>query len=140
MMVTITLPERVQVAIAKTNQQKREKALKLIENKIIFLYRNNSYNIYSDVVGYTFFDNFLLSFVVMKNDGKEVEYFVDEDLFTEYSSYITENENDLFGNLLGIGKRDDYILRFDNLRVKTQVDLEEYLSNSFWKDFDKEGR
>ena len=139
MISTIVLPEKVKTAIAGCKEQKRKKALELIENKIKLLFRDNSYSIYSDVINYTFFDNFYNSFMLVDNDGKEVKYFVDEEAL-DNGVVTTEFENNLFEGQIEIKKQDDYIQRSDKLKVDIRIDLEEYLSDDFWKEFDKEGR
>ena len=139
MISTIVLPERVKVAIAGCKEPKRKKALGLIENKIKLLFRNNSYSIYSDVINYTFFDNFYNSFMLVDNDGKEIKYFVDEEAL-DNGVVTTEFENNLFEGQIEIKKQDDYIQRSDKLKVDIRIDLEKYLSGDFWEDFIKEGR
>ena len=136
MISTIVLPEKVKTAIAGCKEQKRKKALELIENKIKLLFRDNSYSIYSDVINYTFFDNFYNSFMLVDNDGKEVKYFVDEEAL-DNGVVTTEFENNLFEGQIEIKKQDDYIQRSDKLKVDIRIDLEEYLSDDFWKEFDK---
>ena len=135
MISTIVLPEKVKTAIAGCKEQKRKKALELIENKIKLLFRDNSYSIYSDVINYTFFDNFYNSFMLVDNDGKEVKYFVDEEAL-DNGVVTTEFENNLFEGQIEIKKQDDYIQRSDKLKVDIRIDLEEYLSDDFWKEFD----
>ena len=139
MISTIILPEKVKAAIAGSKEKKRKHALSLIENKIKLLFRDNSYSIYSDVINYTFFDNFYNSFMLVDNDGKEIKYFVDEEAL-DNGVVTTEFENNLFEGQIEIKKQDDYIQRSDKLKVDIRIDLEEYLSDDFWKEFDKEGR
>ena len=136
MISTIVLPERVKVAIAGCKEPKRKKVLGLIESKIKLLFHDNSYSIYSDVINYTFFDNFYNSFMLVDNDGKEIKYFVDEEVL-DSSVVTTEFENNLFEGQIEIKKQDDYIRRSDKLKVDIRIDLEEYLSDDFWKEFNK---
>lgn len=142
MIATIVLPERVNMAITSLNQQKQEKVLRSIANELSFLYRTNCYNIYGDIVNYTFFDNFLNSFVVIKNNGKEVLYFFDEsELENELDiERVNEFDNNLFEGLIQIKKQEKYIDRIDKLKFDIQFDIEKYFSNEFWKEFNKEGR
>lgn len=142
MIATIVLPERVNMAITSLNQQKQEKVLRSIANELSFLYRANCYNIYNDIVNYTFFDNFLNSFVVTKNNGKEILYFFDErELENELDiEKVNEFGNNLFEGLIQIKKQEKYIDRIDKLKVDIQFDIEKYFSNEFWKEFNKEGR
>ena len=142
MIATIVLPERVNMAITNLNQQKQEKVLRSIANELSFLYRTNCYNIYGDIVNYTFFDNFLNSFVVIKNNGKEVLYFFDEsELENELDiERVNEFDNNLFEGLIQIKKQEKYIDRIDKLKFDIQFDIEKYFSNEFWKEFNKEGR
>lgn len=137
MIATIVLPERVNMAITSLNQQKQEKVLRSIANELNFLYRANCYNIYSDIVNYTFFDNFLNSFVVTKNNGKEILYFFDErELENELDiEKVNEFDNNLFEGLIQIKKQEKYIDRIDKLKVDIQFDIEKYFSNEFWKEF-----
>lgn len=135
MISTIILPQKVKTAIAGTKQQKRQKVLDLIGNKIKLLFRDNSYSIYSDVINYTFFDNFYNSFILVDNDGKEIKYFVDEEAL-DNGVVTTEFENNLFEGQIEIKKQDNYIQRSDKLKVDIRIDLEEYLSDDFWKEFD----
>ena len=136
---TFELPESVSAAIKKMDPLKKSRALDFISNKIRLLFIENSHNVYSDVINYTFFDNFYNSFMLVDNDGKEIKYFVDEEAL-DNSAVTTEFENNLFGGQIEIKKQDDYIQRSDKLKVDIQIDLEEYLSDDFWKEFDKEGR
>ena len=135
MISTIALPENVKAAIAGCKDPKRKKVLGLIENKIKLLFRDNSYSIYSDVINYTFFDNFYNSFMFVDNDGKEIKYFVDEEVL-DNGVVTTEFENNLFDGQIEIKKQDDYIQRSDKLKVDIRISLEEYLSDDFWKEFD----
>lgn len=139
MIATIVLPERVNMAITSLNQQKQEKVLRSIANELSFLYRANCYNIYNDIVNYTFFDNFLNSFVVTKNNGKEILYFFDErELENELDiEKVNEFDNNLFEGLIQIKKQEKYIDRIDKLKVDIQFDVEKYFSNEFWKEFSK---
>ena len=139
MISTIVLPERVKAAIAGSKDKKRKHALELIGNKIKLLFRDNSYSIYIDVINYTFFDNFYNSFMLVDNDGKEIKYFVDEEAL-DNGVVTTEFKNNLFEGQIETKKQDDYIQRSDKLKVDIRIDLEEYLSDDFWKEFDKEGR
>ena len=139
MISTIVLPERVKAAIAGSKDKKRKHALELIGNKIKLLFRDNSYSIYIDVINYTFFDNFYSSFMLVDNDGKEIKYFVDEEAL-DNGVVTTEFKNNLFEGQIETKKQDDYIQRSDKLKVDIRIDLEEYLSDDFWKEFDKEGR
>lgn len=135
MISTITLPQKVKTAIAGAKQQKRQKVLDLIGNKIKLLFRENSYSIYGDIINYTFFDNFYNSFMLVDNNGKEIKYFVDEEAL-DNGAVTTEFENNLFEGQIEIKKQDDYIQRSDKLKVDIRIDLEEYLSDDFWKEFD----
>lgn len=136
MILTIVLPDKVKTAISGCKEPKRKKVLGLIENKIKLLFRDNSYSIYSDVINYTFFDNFYNSFMLVDNDGKEIKYFVDEEAL-DNGVVTTEFENNLFKGQIEIKKQDNYIQRSDKLKVDIRIDLEEYLSDDFWKEFDR---
>ena len=136
MILTIVLPDKVKTAISGCKEPKRKKVLGLIENKIKLLFRDNSYSIYSDVINYTFFDNFYNSFMLVDNDGKEIKYFVDEEAL-DNGVVTTEFENNLFEGQIEIKKQDNYIQRSDKLKVDIRIDLEEYLSDDFWKEFDR---
>lgn len=139
MISTIALPENVKAAIAGCKELKRKRVLEIIENKIRFLFRTHSHSLYSDVINYTFFDNFYNSFTLVNNDGKEIKYFVDEEVL-DNNVVTTEFENNLFEGQIEIKKQDDYIQRSDKLKVDIRISFEQYLSDDFWKEFDKEGR
>ena len=74
--------------------------------------------------------------MLVDNDGKEIKYFVDEEAL-DNGVVTTEFENNLFKGQIEIKKQDNYIQRSDKLKVDIRIDLEEYLSDDFWKEFDR---
>ena len=136
MFVNFTMPTKVSAAIHGLKPFKRDKVLKILENKLRLLFTENSHNLYSDIHNYASFDVFLASFMVIDNNGDKLNYFYDEEAL-DNGVAITEFENNLFEGQIEIKKQDDYIQRSDKLKVDIRIDLEEYLSDGFWKEFDR---
>lgn len=139
MFADFTLPERVSAAIHGLKPFKRDKVLKILENKLRLLFEEDSHNLYQDIHNYASFNDFLSSFMITDNNGDKLNYFYNEEAL-DNGVITTEFENNLFKGQIEIKKQDDYIKRSDELKVDIRIDLEEYLSDDFWKEFDKEGR
>lgn len=146
MINSFELPDNVKKALRGASAFKRAHALKLIEDKIRLLFTENSYNVYSDINNYTSFDNFLNSFIVVKNDGNKIDWFYDEENLREIDDIKnSEFENNLFSGTLETKPfvQDSHINKLTELDERNYSKLEDYFFNGdseFWRNFEKEGR
>ena len=137
MFVKFQVPERASAAIHRLKPYQQARVLKNIEDKIRLLFIENSHNLYSDIHNYISFDDFFLSFLVIKKNVDEFSFFFDEELLSDDIIKNIEIEDNLFNGSIKTKnmKQDDYIERTEMLKFNILYDLEKYFLADFWIEF-----
>lgn len=148
MVLSINIPEDVKSIFNSMKQLNKNRILSNLSNEINIIYHDTIGDVYADKIfgsqsqNYTSLENMYGAMHILINNGKELQVFLDEDVFeTPVSPLNNEFENNLLGeNIISIYQQDEHKEDFTQLQVEFKSEINNYLSNDFKKNINIGGR
>ena len=148
MVLSINIPEDVKSIFNSMKQLNKNRILSNLNNEINTIYHDTISDVYGDKIfgsksqSYASLENMYGAMHVLINNGKELQVFLDEDVFeTPASPLNNEFENNLLGeNIININQQDEHKEDFTQLQVEFKSEINNYLSNDFKKNINIGGR
>lgn len=148
MVLSINIPEDVKLIFDSMKQSNKNRILSNLSNEINIIYHDIIGDVYGDKIfgsqsqNYTSLENMYGAMHILINNGKELQVFLDEDVFeTPVSPLNNEFENNLLGeNIISINQQDEHKEDFTQLQVEFKSEINNYLSNDFKKNINTGGR
>lgn len=141
MVLSINIPEDVKSIFNSMKQLNKNRILSNLSNEINIIYHDAIGDVYGDKIfssqsqSYTSLENMYGAMHILINNGKELQVFLDEDVFEiPVSPLNNEFENNLLGeNIIKIHQQDEHKEDFTQLQVEFESEINNYLSNDFKK-------
>jgi hypothetical protein len=145
MVLSINIPEDVKSIFNSMKQPNKNRILSNLSNEINIIYHDTIGDVYGDKIfssqsqNYTSLENMYGAMHILINNGKELQVFLDEDVFeTPVSPLNNEFENNLLGeNIISVYQQDEHKEDFTQLQVEFKSEINNYLSNDFKKNINK---
>lgn len=141
MVLSINIPEDIKSIFNNMKQLNKNRILSNLSNEINIIYHDTIGDVYGDKIfssqsqNYTSLENMYGAMHILINNGKELQVFLDEDIFeAPVSPLNNEFENNLLGeNIISVYQQDEHKEDFTQLQVEFKSEINNYLSNDFKK-------